>query len=96
MSSDLCSTSLPLPKNWKQSIKSAVIHTLSLAFKSITLTLSQGCFTALERDGFSKQPQTCILPVSRIVYPGLNGSGFNSCTTNKLLLDQMQELIPDH
>jgi len=41
MSSDLCSTGLPLPKNWKQSIKSAVIHTLSLAFKSITLTLSQ-------------------------------------------------------
>lgn len=32
MSSDLCSTGLPLPKNWKQSIKSAVIHTLSLAF----------------------------------------------------------------
>jgi len=41
MSSDLCSTGLPLPKNWKQSIKSAVFHTLSLAFKSITLTLSQ-------------------------------------------------------
>jgi len=30
---------LPLPKNWKQSIKSAVIHTVSLAFKTITLTL---------------------------------------------------------
>lgn len=41
MSSDLYPTDLPLPKNWKQSIKSAVIHTLSLAFKSITLTLSQ-------------------------------------------------------
>jgi len=39
MTSDLNSTDLPLPKNWKQSIKSAVIHTLSLAFKSITLTL---------------------------------------------------------
>ena len=32
---------LPLPKAWKQSIKSAVIHTLSLAFNAITLTLSQ-------------------------------------------------------
>ena len=30
---------LPLPKKWKQSIKSAVIHTISLAFKTITLTL---------------------------------------------------------
>ena len=40
MPSNLYATDLPLPKNWKQSIKSAVIHTLSLAFKSMTLTLS--------------------------------------------------------
>lgn len=33
------SSDLPLPKNWKQSIKSAVIHTVSLAFKTITLAL---------------------------------------------------------
>ncbi len=52
-------------------------------------------FSATERGEFPKQPQACILPVPRVVCPGQNGSGFNSCTTNKLLLDQMQELIPD-
>ncbi len=41
MPSEPFTKELPLPKAWKQSIKSAVIHTLSLAFKSITLTLSQ-------------------------------------------------------
>ena len=39
MPSEPFTSDLPLPKSWKQSIKSAVIHTLSLAFKTITLTL---------------------------------------------------------
>ena len=39
MPSEPFTEELPLPKAWKQSIKSAVICTLSLAFKTITLTL---------------------------------------------------------
>jgi len=39
MPSELFTKELPLPKGWKQSIKSAVIHTLFLAFKTITLAL---------------------------------------------------------
>ncbi len=39
MPSELFTKELPLPKGWKKSIKSAVIHTLSLAFKTITLAL---------------------------------------------------------
>ena len=39
MPSEPFTKDLNLPKSWKQTIKSAVIHTLSLAFKTITLTL---------------------------------------------------------
>ena len=39
MPSELFTKELSLPKGWKKSIKSAVIHTLSLAFKTITLAL---------------------------------------------------------
>ncbi len=39
MPSESFTRDLPLPKSWKQSIKSAVIHTFSLAFKTITLAL---------------------------------------------------------
>ncbi len=39
MPSEPFTEELPLPKAWKQSIKSAVICTLSLAFKTITLAL---------------------------------------------------------
>ena len=41
MSSAEFTKDLPLPRSWKQSIKSAMIHTLSLAFKTITLTLGR-------------------------------------------------------
>ena len=37
MPSELFTKEIPLPKGWKKFIKSAVIHTLSLAFKTITL-----------------------------------------------------------
>ena len=39
MPSEPFTKELLLPKAWKQSIKSAVIYTLSLAFKTITLAL---------------------------------------------------------
>ena len=39
MPSEPFTRELPLPKGWKQSVKSAVIHALSLAFKTITLAL---------------------------------------------------------
>ena len=39
MPSEPFTKELPLPKAWKQSIKSAVVYTLSLAFKTITLAL---------------------------------------------------------
>ena len=39
MPSEPFTEELPLPKAWKQSIKSAVICTLSLALKTITLAL---------------------------------------------------------
>ena len=41
MPSAVFTKDLPLPRSWKQSIKSAVIHTISLAFKTITLTLGR-------------------------------------------------------
>ena len=41
MPSEPFTKELPLPKGWKSSIKSAVIHTLSLPFKTITLTLGR-------------------------------------------------------
>lgn len=40
MPSEPFTEELPLPKAWKQSIKSAVICTLSLALKTITLALA--------------------------------------------------------